>query len=319
MGLGVIGRAVARAAASNPDLDVVGAIDAAPDLVGKPFRQVLGFGPDAPIEPLRDSALRRASGGVLLQATSSRVADVVDSIVQAAAAGLSVVSTCEELAFPWLYHDAEAQRIERAAEKSGVSVLGTGVNPGFVLDRLVATAGQTCGPVRHVTATRVVDARTRRPALRKKVGAGLTEDEFERLADRGDIGHVGLAESCALAALGLGLDCDEIEEEIAPVIAEEDIADPDFPVKQGRVAGVEQFARGLVDGREVVELRLVIALGAEDAGDEIIIDADPPVRMRVEGGLAGEGATAWTVVNAASRVIAAEPGLLTVLDLPAGR
>jgi 2,4-diaminopentanoate dehydrogenase len=319
MGLGVIGRAIARAALSSRDLELVGALDQAPELVGRSLRDVLGVGPDSPVMKPGNEALRRAEGGVLLHATSSRVSEVADAIVAAVRAGLSVVSTCEELAFPWLHHAADAERIDQAAISAGVTVLGTGVNPGFVLDRLVATAGQACGPVRHASACRVVDARTRRAALKRKVGAGLTEEEFERRLDREELGHIGLPESCALAALGLGFDCDEYEEEITPVIADEDIADSDCPVGRGRVAGVEQTARAFSDGREVVELKIVIALGAERPGDEIVIDADPPLRLRIDGGIAGEAATAWSVVNAAPRVLSAEPGLLTVLDLPAGR
>jgi 4-hydroxy-tetrahydrodipicolinate reductase len=103
------------------------------------------------------------------------------------------------------------------------------------------------------------------------------------------------------------------------VIADEDIADPDYPVRKGDVAGINQIARGLSEGKELVELNLTIALGAERPGDEVEIDAEPPVHLRIEGGVGGEAATVWAVVNAAPRVIDAEPGLLTVLDLPAGR
>src|SRR5207249_2220214 len=153
---------------------------------------------------------------ILLHATGSRLPQVMEQLLEAAELGMSVVSTCEELSFPFLKYPELAQKLERAAQRSGVTVLGTGVNPGYVLDRLVAAAGQVCGPVRHALATRVVDARTRREALQRKVGAGLSEEEFSALADKVLIGHVGLLESAALCAVGLGLDCDDFEEEIVP-------------------------------------------------------------------------------------------------------
>jgi len=216
-------------------------------------------------------------------------------------------------------HPELAERLERAAQRAGVSVLGTGINPGFVLDRLAATVGQTLGPVRHVLARRVVDARSRREALQRKIGAGLTEDEFDALAAEGAVGHVGLLESAALCALGLGLDIEEYEEEVAPVIAHEDIPGGAFPVPRGRVAGVNQTVVGLEDGQERVRLELMLALGAEPPGDQIVIESNTRLTVDIPGGIPGDSATAQLVVHAAPRVSSAESGLLTVLDLPAGR
>lgn len=320
MGLGFIGQEVARAAAASPELRLVGAVDNNPALLGKKLGEVLGD-PGIGLKIVGDlgSAVGRNHGAVLLHATGSRLPQVMDQLIEAIKLGMSVVSTCEELAFPYLKYPELAEKLDRAAARAGVSVLGTGVNPGFVLDRLVATAAQVCGPVRHVTASRVVDARTRREALQRKIGAGLAEDEFEALVDKEQIGHVGLIESAALCALGVGLDCDDYEEEIVPVIAEEDITGGAFPVRRGRVAGIHQTAVALEDGQERVRLELTIAMGADAPGDRIVIEADPKVELEIKGGVDGDRATANLLVNAAPRVTAAEPGLLTVLELPAGR
>lgn len=320
MGLGFIGRQIVRAATSSPELELIGAVDVSDALVGKPLSELVegvAFKGKV-VRKLEELPKQALKGAVLLHATGSRLPSVTGEILDAISRGMSVVSTCEELAFPSLRHPELADRLDEAAQKAGVSVLGTGVNPGFVLDRLVATVGQVCGEVRKVEASRVVDARTRREALQRKVGAGLSEEEFFRLVDEEKLGHVGLVESAALCALGLGMDCDDFEEEIVPVMAEEDIPGT-VPVKAGQVAGVAQTAIGTLDGVERVRISLVIAVGAEEAGDRIVIDADPPIDLQVRGGVAGDQATANTVVHAAPRVAVAQPGLLTVLDLPAGR
>ncbi len=320
MGLGFIGQEIARAALASPEVELIGAVDTSPQLAGRPLADVLGQPtPKVKVTDSLERALGRRRGAVLLHATGSRLPQVMDQLLDAIKLGVPVVSTCEELAFPFLKHPELATKLERAAQKAGVAVLGTGVNPGFVMDRLVATAGQACGPVRRVTVTRVVDARTRREALQRKVGAGLTEDEFFALVDKEQLGHVGLVESAALCALGLGMDCDDYEEEIAPVLAEEDITGGAFPVRKGRVAGIFQSVVGLEDEQERVRLELTIAVGAEDPKDRIEIDADPKVVVEIPGGVAGDRATANTLVNAAPRLTAAEAGLLTVLELPAGR
>jgi 2,4-diaminopentanoate dehydrogenase len=320
MGLGVIGQEIARAALLSPEVELVGAVDPHPRLVGCTLAEVLGTaGPKGQVAGTLEAAVGRRRGVVLLHATGSRLEQGMEQLLGAVKLGLPVVSTCEELAFPFLKYPELARKLDRAAQKAGVAVLGTGVNPGFVMDRLVATAGQVCGPVRRATVTRVVDARTRREALQRKVGAGLTEDEFFALVDQEQLGHVGLVESAALCALGLGMDCDDFEEEIVPVLAEEDITGGAFPVKKGRVAGIFQSAVGLEEGQERVRLELTIALGADAPGDRIELDAEPKVELEIRGGVPGDRATANTLVNAAPRVTAAEAGLLTVLELPAGR
>lgn len=320
MGLGFIGQQIARAAASCEEVELVGAVDMAPSLVGRRLSEVARV-PTEKVLISRDlqSAIGKRKGVVLLHATQSRLPQVMEQLLEAAELGVSVVSTCEELAFPWLKHAALADKLDRAAQKAGVSILGTGVNPGFVLDRLVATLGQAVGKVRKVSASRVVDARTRREALQRKVGAGLTEDEFLKLVDDDQLGHVGLTESAALCALGVGLDCDDFEEEIVPVIADEDITGGAFVVKKGKVAGIHQTAVGLDEGQERVRLELTLALGAESPADRIEIEADSTLTLVIPGGIGGDQATANLAVNAAPRLSAAEPGLLTVLELPAGR
>lgn len=319
MGLGYIGQQIVRAALASPEVKLVGAVDNSPKFLGKKLSDLVAGAGSTKVSADVASAFGRTRGGVLLHATGSRLPQVMDQLLEACAAGASVVSTCEELAFPFLKYPELAAKLDRAAQKAGVSIVGTGVNPGFVLDRLVAVAGQVCGPVRHVRAERVVDARSRREALQRKIGAGLSEEEFLRLVDEDQLGHVGLLESAAMCALGLGMDCDDFEEEIVPVLAEEDIPGAAFAVKKGQVAGISQTAIAGEDGQERVRLELTIAVGADNPGDRIVIDADPKVELEVKGGVAGDEATANLVVNAAPRLTAAEPGLLTVLELPAGR
>lgn len=315
LGLGEVGRAIARRVLSHPDLELVGAVDPAKGLAGQKLEALLG----APARGLTVAAdpaagLAAAKGGVAILATTSSFLKALPQIQQAVRAGCSVVSTCEELAWPWLHHEAAADALDALCEQHDVAVVGTGVNPGFSLDRLPAFLAQVAGEVRHVRGLRVVDLAKRRDALRKKAGVGLGEEAFEKADERGEVGHVGLAESAALAAAGCGLEVDEVEEELVPLLAEESA----HGVKPGQVAGVQQVARAFSEGREVARLELIIALGVDHPRDEVEIDADPPLRAVVPGGIPGEAATVHAVVHAALAVTERR-GLITVLDLPAGR
>jgi len=319
LGLGEIGQAIARAALVRPELRIVAAVDPAPSRAGRALSDVLGEpAPDATVARSLGEVAASARGGVVLAATRSRLTEVLPELEEAVRAGLHVVSTCEELAWPWLNHAEEATALDRLCHERNVAVLGTGVNPGFVLDRLPALLAQVTGPVRHLHGVRVVDVSRRRIALQRKVGAGLDEDEFHDRVERGEIGHVGLAESAAMAAEACaGVDEYEVDEEIVPLLAEEDAEGP-VPVARGQVAGLHHEARVFDGGREVVRLELTIAVGAADPRDEVNLDADPPVRVLVPGGIAGDTATANTVVNAVPALVELR-GLVSVLDLPAGR
>lgn len=320
MGLGAIGRAIGRCALQKAELEIVAAIDLDPSRVGRKLSDVL----DAPAPEVivgSDGAaeMKKAAGGVLLHATGSRLDQVEGELAQALTAGLSVVSTCEELSYPWLRHPEIAERLDRLAQKRKLALLGTGVNPGFVMDRLPATMGAVCGRIDRVRVVRVVDSRTRRVQLQRKTGAGLNEEEFDAGVEDGTLGHVGLMESAALAALGVGLEVDEVDESIDPIEADEDMQGDGFRVPRGGIVGIQQVARAFHDGKEVANLDLTIALGSPDPRDEIELEGDPGIRVLIPGGTHGDKATCWTVVHAAPLVHGSEPGLISVLDLPAGR
>ncbi len=314
VGLGAIGRLVVAAALKHPELEVVGAAD--PAHAGERLQELVAGAPDRAIEATSASLYREARGGVAFLCTSSTLQEVAPEILAAVRAGCHVISSCEELSNAGFVDPDLAAELDGAAKKSGVSILGTGVNPGFVLDRLVVTVGAVVGEIRHVEAIRRAAIG---PRGLERIGAGLDPGAFERLVEEGRIGHVGLTESCALVADGLFLDVDEVEEQIDPIVAEEAIALGELRIPAGAVRGVKQVAQGLGEGREVIRLSLEAAVGLVDPGDRIRIDADPPVVLEIPGGIQGDRATAWALVNAAPRVAASDPGILDVLDLPAGR
>ncbi len=193
-----------------------------------------------------------------------------------------------------------------------VAVLGTGVNPGLVMDRLALAVASACVRVDSVRVTRVVDAAKRRGPLRAKVGAGLSREEFDAGVASKKLGHVGLTESAAMIALGLGLTVGEIPETIEPVLAEKETDG----VAKGRVLGLHQIATVRSGGQDRVVLDLTMAVGVANPGDRIDVEGDPPVHVAVAGGFHGDRSTIGCVVNAIPFIVAAAPGLQTVTTLP---
>ena len=316
VGLGPIGIEVGRAAQNRPGVEVLGAADPAPDKAGRMLGELLGGNCPFPVvasarDLYHQTSARRGKRDVVLLCTGSRLHSVAPQIEEAVEAGFHVVSTCEELSFPELRHADLARRIDAKAKEHGVAVLGTGVNPGLVMDRLALAAAAACVKVEKLKVTRVVDAAKRRGPLRAKVGAGLSKEEFETGVAAGKLGHVGLSESAAMTAVGLGFPIEEISETIEPVLADRDTDG----VAPGRVRGLHQIARVRAAGETKVELDLTMAVG-EDGFDRIEIQGDPPVNLTVEGGFHGDRATVGCVVNAIPFTVAAPPGVHTVVTLP---
>ena len=315
MGLGAVGCGIAQAALGRSQLRMVGAIDVDPAKVGKDLGEFLGSDTPlgVPVAASPGDVLGAQAVDVVLQATGSHIPDVVDQLKELAEAGCNVVSTCEELAYPWLRHPELAREIDAKARECGVTILGTGVNPGFVMDTLVLVASAVCSDIRRIESTRVVAARERRLALQQKIGSGMEPSDFRQLADQGKIGHVGLRESFYLIAAGLGWEMAGPRETIDPVCATTRIKTANFDIAPGKVAGIHQIVQGASEGRDLV-LDLTMSMAAAESQDSIRIDADPPMQVEIVGGTHGDQATWSMIANMVPRVAAAPAGLLTMLD-----
>ena len=317
VGLGPIGLATVRLALSRRSLQVVGAVDLDPAKVGRDLSALLELPEPTGVAVTGDldEALARLRPDAVLLCTSSFLPAVREDLLRCARAGVSVVSSCEELLLPELQHPALAAEIDAAAREGGATILGTGVNPGFVLDFVPVVASAVAYEVRRVVGLRVVDAGKRRLPLQKKVGAGLSAEEFGARAAAGTLGHIGLRESVALVGRALGLALDEVTQTVEPVLAGEERRTAFLTVPAGAVAGIRNRGFGRARGETVVELDLQMYVGAPDPRDEIFLEGDPPVHLRFEGGIMGDSATAAILVNSTRQVVEAAPGLKTILDV----
>lgn len=315
-GLGPIGQGIARLALTRPGIEIVGAVDVDPAKIGRDLGEVLG-GEKLGVTVSESIGVLNGSGGdVVLHATGSALARVSPQLIEIMEIGADIVSTCEELSYPWTAQPQLAAELDAAARRAGVTVLGTGVNPGYAMDALPLMLTAPCASVEAVRVLRVVDAARRRGPLQKKVGAGLTPEQFAEQVRLGTVRHVGLPESLHMLATSLGWELDSSDDMIEPVIAEQPIVTEFANVQAGQVAGVRQVASGMKGGREVLRLELRMYLGATDPQDTIEIDGNPPIRMSIAGGLHGDVATAAMVVNAIPSVARAVPGLASMADAP---
>jgi len=317
-GLGPIGLGIVELLLTRPWVQLVGAVDIDRTKVGKDVGQLLTSPRNTGVHVSDKGAdvLKEARPEVVTHATSSYMRPIQPQLLEILDKGVNVVSTAEELTFPFAKYPELATELDERARKNKAVVLGTGINPGFLLDTLPVVLSGVCQKVNSIRAERIVDSANRRPQLQRKTGAGLSPADFEKKVAEGTIKHVGLPESVGLISLAMGWKVGEIQERITPVIAEKQVTSDQITVQPGSVAGVRQVAKGILAGQELVVLDLRMYIKAPNPHDSILIDGIPPVDMTIRGGVHGDAATRAVIVNSIPRLRELKPGLRTMLDLP---
>ncbi len=307
-GVGAVGSRIAKFLLEKDGIEIVGAIDVAREKNGKDLGDVLALDRQLGVvvsdEP--EAVLSKVKADVVVHATTSFLKQTYPQIAKAVEHGVNVVSTCEELSYPYPEEPEIAKKLDELAKKHEVTVLGTGINPGFIMDTLIIALTGVCQKVETIKVTRVINAAKRRASFQKKIGVGLTVDEFKEKMERKVItGHVGLEQSIYMIASALGWKLDKIEAETNAIEG-----------KPGQVVGLKQLARGVRREIDAITLDLQAYVGAEEEYDSISVEGVPSIYGRISPGIHGDLATVAIVVNSIPKVINAEPGLVTMNNLP---
>jgi 2,4-diaminopentanoate dehydrogenase len=318
VGLGPIGAAVVRQISGRKGFRIVGAADIDPVKAGRDLGQVAELGKPLRVKVSADvrKAIKASRPDVVVHCTSSSLKTVVPQVEEILKLKVPIVSTTEELAYPTKRNLRYAKIIHQLAKKSKVAVLGTGVNPGFVMDALPIFLTGVCERLEAIRIDRVQDARIRRLPFQQKIGAGLTREQFQKKVDDGSVRHVGLAESVSMIADALGWKLDRITDEIQPRMATETVASEFLAVDAGFVCGIVQDGIGYRNGLPVITLHMEAYLGAPESYDSVRITGSPALTMKIAGGVHGDIATASIVVNSLPKILEVPPGLHTMRDMP---
>jgi hypothetical protein len=317
-GLGPIGAGVVKQVAERKGFKIVGAVDIDPAKVGRDLGDVAGVGRPLKVKVSDDArkTIKSTKPDVVVLCTSSSLKSVLPQMETILSLRVPIVSTTEELAYPTKPNMKYARAIHQLAKKAKVAVLGTGVNPGFVMDALPVTLTGVCEQVDAVRVDRIQDARIRRLPFQQKIGAGLTREQFQRKVDEGSVRHVGLAESVSMIADALGWKLDRITDEIQPRIATQTVASEYLAVDPGYVCGIVQDGIGYRNGLPVITLHMEAYLGAPESYDAVEITGSPALKMKIAGGVHGDIATTSIVVNSLPKILEVPPGLHTMRDMP---
>jgi 4-hydroxy-tetrahydrodipicolinate reductase len=317
VGLGPIGAAVARQLGTRKGFQIVGAVDIDPLNLGRDAGEVLELGRKLRVR-VTDAigkTLKATRPDVAILCTSSSLKKVLPQFEDVLKHKVPIVTTTEEAAYAAAANRRLARRLDAAARKARVAVLGTGVNPGFVMDALPIALTAACERVDRIEVHRVQDARVRRLPFQQKIGAGLTKEQFQRGVDNGTLRHVGFIESIQMIADSVGWTLDRTTDEVRPMIATRTIEGELLAVDAGYVSGVVQDGVGYVKGEPLIRLHLEAYLGAPESYDSVLIEGSPRIYAKIEGGVHGDIATAAMVVNSIRPVIDASPGFRSMRDM----
>ena len=328
-GFGAMGSGMAEMLLKKKGVEIVGVCDMHPDRVGKSIFDVLeterGSHPDVIIKGDIKVVATPGCADLALLATDSFTRKAFDKINFLLNNKLNVISTAEEMAYPAASEPKLTAEMDRIAKENGVSVLGTGINPGLIMDLLVVLMTGACIDVDHIRAKRVNSLSPFGPAVMEQQGVGLTKEAFLKGVEDGTLaGHVGFNESVRMITDAIGWKLSEkVRQTQEPIITKVPRKTKYVEVAASDVAGCNMNGFGYVDGEVKVEMvhpqQIEPQLEGTDTGDYVTIKGTPDVNLSIKPEVPGGIGTIAMCVNMIPQVINASPGLKTMLDLPVPR
>jgi len=318
IGLGPLGIQIAKYIAQKSTVQTIAVVDINKNLIGKALyeistelsKKVFVYGSvNEAIEQLPEKP------NVAIITTVSSLERLIPQIEEVARFGIPVISTCEELSYPWHLQPELSKKLDNLCKQYNTACLGTGVNPGFLMDYLPSVMSSVCKDIKEITIERIQDATPRRIPFQKKIGAGLSLEAFKEKESKGTLRHVGLQESIYLLADSLKIKLDQVTEELQPVISENDIQTKDIQIEKGDARGVEQIAYGYQKGKCKIKMHFKAAIGEERSYDKIMIKGTPSFSSEIDGGINGDIATCAITINCIKSVLKAPAGLQTMADI----
>ena len=323
MGTGQMGSAIMRLVLKKAGLHLVGAYGRRAHRVGTDVGLAIGLDTTLgiAISADLDRLVEETRPDIAIQATCSTVTDALPEISTLLNHCVNVISIAEEMAFPKESSPAIAEQLHWQAMKQGVSVLGTGINPGFVMDLLVITLSGVCAEIQSITAKRVNDLSAYGPSVLTSQGVGMTPEAFRVGVSNGTVvGHYGFKQSIHMIAKAVGWEIDEIQETLEPIVSKVPRSTPFITIEPGQVAGCKHTAVAYRNKQPLITLihpqQIQPQAETITTHDSIEIKGTPDIKLSGSPEIPGGIATAAIAVNSIPRVMNAAPGLYTMADLP---
>lgn len=323
IGLGAMGSGIAKLALEKSIFKMVGAIDIRPEAKGKDLGDFLEINKKTGvlISDKVETILDSSKVDLIFHAVNSFTKDVFPQLKQILENKINCLTIAEEMAYPEVQSPELAAKLDEIAKANGVSIMGTGVNPGFVLDQFVINLTGVCNDVKKIEASRINDLSPFGDTVMRTQGVGVSVEEFNKgIADGSIVGHVGFPESIEMIADALGWKLDEIKQTREPIVSNTHRKTKYAEVQPGMVAGCRHIGIGIMNGEEVIVLEHPQQILPEkeniETGDYVKIYGTPDLNVAISPEIPGGIGTIGIAVNMMPHLFKASPGLKRMIDLP---
>src|SRR6201997_4481249 len=343
---GGIGSIAIHAIQRRPDIELVGVWVHSDEKVGKDAGDLANGEPigltatndaDALIGLKPDCVIYAASG-------PERDALAIPDYVKLLESGINVVTTSTtRLVNPHAYQPTEwRDQLVAAAKRGQASLYASGIEPGFAADYLPLVLSTQSSSIEKIHAFEIAlyDDYGVPDIMIDALGFGKPLDYQPWIAYPGAIAGEWQGQ-IRLIADALGVEVQEVRETFDRAVTNRTLDVAMGTVEAGTCGALRMKAIGVVDGRGAIGIEHGARLAPGGAPDwptgfgdlsyRVLITGDPdidctmaatlrdPQKAGVGGMISGAGAmvaTAMRVVNAVPYVVAAQPGLLSSVDLP---
>ena len=258
-GFGAMASGIAKVLLEKEGVTVIGACDIDPRKIGKSIYELLGVEqgdrPDAFITDDISTLIDKEKCDICVIATDSFTKKVYPKVCYVVERGVNVITTAEEMSYPMAQDPELSDAMDILAKTNNVSILGTGINPGLMMDLLAVCLSGCMTHLDKVTCKRVNSLSPFGKLVMEEQGIGLTVDEFNKRVEDGTMaGHVGFAQSVGMIAEAVGWKVDKFEQQMSPIVTDVDRQAPHGFAKAGDVAGVNMTGQGYVDGQVKIDM-----------------------------------------------------------------
>lgn len=327
-GFGAMGSGMAKMILKKQGFEIVGVCDLNPNYLNKSMFTILNmenpYNYDVIIKSNIDEVVQTKSCDIVLLATDSYTSKAFPKIIQLLEKQVNVISTAEEMAYPAAGESLLAKKMDEVAKANNVTVLGTGINPGMMMDLLVVAMTGVMEELNHIEVSRINSLSPFGKTVMEEQGVGLSLHEFNEKMNQGKMaGHVGFLESVHMIAKGIGQEIQSFEQGMEPIVTDIDRKSPYGFAAKGNVAGVGMSAKAKTNKNINIIMnhpqQIEPELAGVNTGDYITIKGTPEVNLSITPEIDGGIGTIAICVNMIPHVINAKSGLKTMLDLPVPR
>jgi 4-hydroxy-tetrahydrodipicolinate reductase len=317
-GLNPLGCAVLGHLSGNPDFEVVAAID--PGSAGSnpsisEATEIPGY-EETPVLPSFSEVPSSSRPDAVFHTVGTGIKETLKQLKPLCENGATVVTSCDEMLFPWHREPELASEIDAICRREDVRVLGGGTGPGAAFNHLPISLAHLTGKLRSVSVESVSNATNRCRPVQDRIGLGLNPESFREGWANGELGITGFHESLLIVAHSVGWKIPALDHWCEPIIADRNYQLPQVAVKSGQVCGLYHMIRAPLPTGESIQFELRLFLEAEDPCDRIFIQGDPPLEASIAGTIQCDAANAWTLIKALPRLRQLTPGVKLVTDLP---